>query len=580
MFENESRLGCNRRSGLRIILAALVLMTFSLPLVMASSSYETDGWSPCEHLNKNIPQVCPLYWLEKKVSDDNTPEIEFINYLPGRLDTVEFQFKKGIEIVVHETVKYGTTKIFELSPGYYEFEMLGNENIFEIRGGYNYKLIHSPKDDDGKPADPSTLPQPDMYEHILPTEYAYSDEPTPSPAKTSMPTEMPMSAIAGQTSGDNTTPNTSASRQDTTTPWIALVGGAILALAIVLIAGNFFSKRGRAPEKPVAPTAPKPAPPRPTPTKEGVTVKIKRGYEVLQNNDLRFGIHVINNTGYMIGDVETKLDYPKILFSLNGDVVQGLANISPNGERTAEYILTPLGCIHNEKIDATIFYKDHTGKKQTVHMQPKEVHCVCPFLKEKAMREGEFAELADACEPIEDGLSFSGIGINEIAAFVKEACVHRLYLIVEHEIDTTKVVYLAGESIGEKAYYLLTAVIRPYKDLTQVALRAYSDKPYGLHGFLNEIVNSIRHLVASVQSAKEIGIIESKQVINIIDSVVQRTSFGGTDAEGTVAGTTSVNIEDSVVQHTKIGSTMKCPSCGTEVQTDEKFCTACGAQLE
>ena len=86
---------------------------------------------------------------------------------------------------------------------------------------------------------------------------------------------------------------------------------------------------------------------------------------------------------------------------------------------------------------------------------------------------------------------------------------------------------------------------------------------------MNEIASSIRHLAGSVQSAKEIGVIESKQVINIIDSVVQRTSFGGI-GEGT--GTTSVTIEGSVVQRTEIGSSRKCPSCGKEVQAGEKFC--------
>lgn len=191
------------------------------------------------------------------------------------------------------------------------------------------------------------------------------------------------------------------------------------------------------------------------------------------------------------------------------------------------------------------------------------------------MREGEFAELANTYEHIQEGLSFSGISVNEISAFIKEACAHRLYVISEHEIDTTKIVYLAGESIGEKADYLLTAVIQPYKDLIQVALRAYSDKSYGLHGFLNEIANSIRHLVGSVQSAKEIGIIESKQVINIIDSVVQKTIF---PTEGT--GNAEVNIIDSVVQRTKVGSIRKCPSCGKEVQRDKRFCPACGARLE
>ena len=394
---------------------------------------------------------------------------------------------------------------------------------------------------------------------------------------------------------------------------IILVGGAVLITAPVLLIFKSRRKKHKAPEKkPMADAsaAPPPSEAKPTqpsaltaipkpgseptpapkdiselpmsaaePTKEPTAIEIKRGYEVLQNNDLRFGIRIINNTDSVIMDVETILAYPKTLFSLKDNVVQTLANIDPHGKRTAKYILTPLGCIHNEKIDATITYKDHTGEKQAVQMRPKEVHCVCPFLKEKAMREGEFAELANASEYTQEGLSFSGIGVNEIAAFIKEACAHRLYVISEHEIDTKKIVYFAGESIGEKAYYLLTAVIQPYKNFTQVALRAYSDKSYGLHGFLNEIGNSIRHLVGSVQSAKEIGIIENKQVINIIDSVVWKTEFGEIGAGGGGIGATSVNIKDSVVQRSRIGSVRRCSNCGKEVQGDEKFCKECGARV-
>lgn len=49
------------------------------------------------------------------------------------------------------------------------------------------------------------------------------------------------------------------------------------------------------------------------------------------------------------------------------------------------------------------------------------------------------------------------------------------------------------------------------------------------------------------ENAKKIGILENTQVINIIDSVVQRTNFnmGG-------GGNAKVNIKDSVVQRSNL----------------------------
>ena len=276
-------------------------------------------------------------------------------------------------------------------------------------------------------------------------------------------------------------------------------------------------------------------------------VILQRGYEILPNNDIRFGIRVINKTEYMIADVETIFDYPRALFSLKDDPIQTLANIPPNGERTATYLLTPLRCIHNESIDALVIYRDHHGKKCTLQMQPKELHCVYPLLSGKPMREGEYIERTGVYDHLAEGLAFSGIKVREMTAFIRKLCWYRLFVVSEYDLEGIQLLYLAGESIGEKSDYLLTAVIQPHKDLTQVAFQVYSNQAHGLHGFLNEITNGIRYLVSSVQSAREIGIIEYNQVINIIDSVVQRTTFA-TGSEGAP----SVTIKDSVVQRTEI----------------------------
>lgn len=286
--------------------------------------------------------------------------------------------------------------------------------------------------------------------------------------------------------------------------------------------------------------------------KSGLVPDIKRGYAVLPNNDIKFGIRLTNNTGYTITDVDTILDHTEELFKLKKSKIQRIGNIPPDTARTAAYILKPLGCIHNENINAIISYTDATGKKHALHMRPKEVHCVCPFLKEKPVSEGEYSRLAASSEFVQEGIAFKGISVEELSKFMGETCRHMLYKVREYDLEDKKVIYLSGESLGEKAYYLLTAVIQEYKGLTQVLLRAHSDKKYGLNGFMNEMADSIRHLVGSVQSAKEIGIIENTQVINIIDSVVQRTSF-----EMGEGGSAQVNIKDSMVQRSDIGKRKK-----------------------
>ncbi|MBU4223539.1 MAG: Ig-like domain-containing protein [Euryarchaeota archaeon] len=277
-------------------------------------------------------------------------------------------------------------------------------------------------------------------------------------------------------------------------------------------------------------------------------IEIKRGFGLLPNNDIRLGIRIKNGTGYAIMDVEILLDFNNTLFSLRSERFVNLGNLHPGGERTGKYILKPLDCIHNEQINALITYKDHTGKKQTLHMRPKEVHSVCPFLKEKPMSEGEYSRLAANSEFVQEGISFKDISVEDLVPLMGETCRHMLYKVKEYDLEYKKVIYLSGEAIGEKAYYLLTAVVLNYKGLTQVVLRAHSDKKYGLNGFMSEMADNIRHLVGSVQNAKEIGIIENTQVINIIDSVVQRTSFNM--GEG---GSAQVNIRESVVQRTNIG---------------------------
>ncbi len=274
-------------------------------------------------------------------------------------------------------------------------------------------------------------------------------------------------------------------------------------------------------------------------------IEIKRGYEVLPDNNVRFGVRVINNSDSAISDVEVILDYTESLFEIEGDKIQKLGNIPPTVPRTAKFILKPLGCVHKEEIGATVRYKDHQWKKHVEQMRPKEVHCVCPFLKEKSITRADFLRLSNSGYLEERGVNFEGISVAKLVDFIAHTCKNRLYKVDEFPIENGKILYLAGDAVGEKAYYLLTAVVKEYEGLTQVLLRASSDKSHGLNGFLNETLDNLRHLVVSA-SAREIGIIKKEQVINIIDSVVQRSTISMDE------GAQSIKIKDSMVQRTEI----------------------------
>lgn len=56
-------------------------------------------------------------------------------------------------------------------------------------------------------------------------------------------------------------------------------------------------------------------------------IDIKRGYEILPDNNVRFGIKITNNTDSAISDVEVILDYTTSLFDLEGDKIQNMGNI-------------------------------------------------------------------------------------------------------------------------------------------------------------------------------------------------------------------------------------------------------------
>jgi|GEM_PF-1379513 len=276
-------------------------------------------------------------------------------------------------------------------------------------------------------------------------------------------------------------------------------------------------------------------------------IEIERGYDVLHNNRVRFGIRLTNKSDTAISEVQVLLDYSHSLFELEGSEIEKFAAIPPGKSRTAKFILKPLSCVHNEKIGATVIYKNSRWEKQNFEVRPKEIHYICPFLKEKQIGRSDFLKLLGSGHTVENNVNFKNLSIGQFIGFLSCTCKNRLYKVDEFPIENGKVLYLAGDSPGEKAYYLLTVTVRRIDNILQVVLKANSDKDFGIHGFLNEILDNLRHLVKSVSPAIEITTIKNEQVINITDSVLMYPNFSGKFK------TEAVNIESSVVPLNDIG---------------------------
>ncbi|SFM49326.1 COG1361 family protein [Methanolobus profundi] len=99
-------------------------------------------------------------------------------------------------------------------------------------------------------------------------------------------------------------------------------------------------------------------------------ISIKRGYEILPNNNVMFGVRVTNETELVISDVQVIIDPEGSVFSLQGDRVQKLDNIPPATAMTAKFTLVPKGQAQNGKVEASIIYRDPKWEKHVADMRP------------------------------------------------------------------------------------------------------------------------------------------------------------------------------------------------------------------
>ncbi|MBP1910733.1 hypothetical protein [Methanolobus bombayensis] len=279
-----------------------------------------------------------------------------------------------------------------------------------------------------------------------------------------------------------------------------------------------------------------------------MNIDIKRGYEVLPNNDIVFGIRITNNSDTVISDVQVILDYNESIFELQEDRIRKLNDINPTIARTAKFILKPTACVHNEMVEASIIYREPNGEKHMVAMQAKEVHCIIPFLRSKSITREDFLQLSSTWNTADLGINYEGTNVEQIISFLMQTCARNLHAVDGYTIKEGNVLYFSGETTDSNTHYLLTVLIKENAGLTQVMFRAASDNKTGLHGFLNENVSKLNGLVSTISSAKDIGVIKNELVSNIIDTIVPGSNFSAKNSRS------SMNIANDAPQKSSLNS--------------------------
>ncbi len=157
-----------------------------------------------------------------------------------------------------------------------------------------------------------------------------------------------------------------------------------------------------------------------------------------------------------------------------------------------------------------------------------------------------YTELEKKLFHMQKGYTFRGMKGGVVLKHIMENC-RDMALVAEHKFKDEVMLLFSFRLEG--GHNMLTVVIKKDDDFVHLVLKLYSETKSGLAQNLERISDIIRHTIVLETDAHEVEKVEIKKVINIIDSVVQRSRIGtGEEGETTKK---EVKFKDSVVQRTK-----------------------------
>ncbi len=292
-----------------------------------------------------------------------------------------------------------------------------------------------------------------------------------------------------------------------------------------------------------------------------------------------FVVLIRNRSSSPVRDVKLRMEFPKEM-RVRRETQDSFERILPGDEKGVVYTLIPAIVGESIKRDIGIKYRDEEGNEYRERITPvvfrgamkeeplpvKTAGEVGRVLGEEGLKhlerarkkrgyiqglvtanplsEGEYLTLKGKFSSCSHGFSLGGISLDTISAHILEEC-SVFTLIGMREFRHERLFLFSGRSRTELRTWLLTVAVKKDGDIFNVLFTAYSDKKEGLAGFLDNIADIVKYTIITMNFAKEVEKIEVRKVINIIDSIVQRSDIGGGRGE---LKSSKVTVQDSVVQ--------------------------------
>jgi hypothetical protein len=164
-------------------------------------------------------------------------------------------------------------------------------------------------------------------------------------------------------------------------------------------------------------------------------------------------------------------------------------------------------------------------KLRKLNEEKKQIH---DFLSKKPITELDYVYLIRSMFFVQRGYTLGDVSVNSVCEHVLREC-ECMSLVRFYNFKNESLLLFSGES-ADKRSFLLTVAVKKQDDIVHIAFKLYSDKKEGLEDFLTKISEIIKYTIIVMSFAKEIERVEIKKIINIIDSIVQRSKIGENDA--------------------------------------------------